>query len=51
MLNNFVRILGVFLLLLGFVLWGQLRSGAYVDEFGGHPDEAAHFVSALMVRD
>jgi len=51
MLNNFVRILGVFLLLLGFVLWGQLRSGAYADEFGGHPDEAAHFVSALMVRD
>ena len=34
MLNNFVRILGVFLLLLGFVLWGQLRSGAYADEFG-----------------
>lgn len=51
MLNKYSRPLGVFLLLLGLVLWGQQRSGANSDEFGGHPDEAAHFVSALMIRD
>lgn len=38
-------------MLFGLVLWGQHRSGAYEDEFGAHPDEAAHFVSALMIRD
>ena len=29
----------------------QLRNGAYRSEFGGYPDEAAHYVSGLMVRD
>ena len=50
-MNKLVRPVGIFLLLLGLVLWGQQRSGAFVDEFGGHPDEAAHFVSALMIHD
>lgn len=31
-------------------LWQRLGS-AYASEFGGHPDEAAHFVTGLMVRD
>ena len=50
-MNNSIRPVGIFLLLFGLVLWGQQRSGAYNDEFGAHPDEAAHFVSALMIRD
>lgn len=46
-----IRQAGLLLLLVGLVVWGQKRSGAYEDEFGAHPDEAAHFVSALMIRD
>jgi len=29
----------------------QWFGGAFTNGFGGHPDEAAHFISALMVRD
>ncbi len=29
----------------------QWLCGAYRSEFGGHPDEAAHYVTGLMVRD
>jgi len=29
----------------------QIITGAYEAEFGGHPDEAAHVVTGLMVRD
>jgi hypothetical protein len=29
----------------------QWLDGAYESEFGGHPDEAAHYVTGLMVRD
>jgi hypothetical protein len=29
----------------------QFSSGAYQSEFAGHPDEAAHVVTSLMVRD
>ena len=50
-MNPIIRQAGLLLLLLGLVVWGQKRSGAYQDEFGSHPDEAAHFVSALMIRD
>lgn len=31
-------------------LW-QWQSGAYRSEFGGHPDEAAHYVTGLFVRE
>ena len=31
-------------------LW-QRAGGAYHSEFGGHPDEAAHYITGLMVRD
>ncbi len=31
-------------------LW-QRAGGAYDSEFGGHPDEAAHYITGLMVRD
>lgn len=29
----------------------QFFGGAFSSEFGGHPDEAAHYVTGLMVRD
>lgn len=29
----------------------QLGAGAYLGEFDGHPDEAAHFMTGLMIRD
>ncbi len=29
----------------------QKAGGAYESEFGGHPDEAAHYVTGLFVRD
>jgi hypothetical protein len=31
-------------------LW-QRVGGAYASEFGGHPDEAAHYVTGLFIRD
>lgn len=33
------------------VLALQLAGGAYANEFGGHPDEAGHYVTGLMMRD
>lgn len=42
---------GAFLALLAEVVLLQWLGGAYGSGFGGHPDEAAHFVSSLMVRD
>jgi hypothetical protein len=29
----------------------QLLDGAYVNELGGHPDEAAHYVTGRRVAD
>jgi hypothetical protein len=40
-----------FVLSLGFVVLLQAAAGAYRSGFGGHPDEAAHLITALMVRD
>jgi hypothetical protein len=44
------------LLLVGLILFTlaillQWAGGAYRSEFGGHPDEAAHYVTGLMIRD
>jgi hypothetical protein len=45
------RVLGLsFLAFLGFAVLLQWRSGAFVAEFSG-PDESAHLVTSLMVRD
>lgn len=41
----------VFLAALLLALLSQWWSGAWRAEFGGHPDEAAHVVTGLMVRD
>ena len=41
----------VFSALVGIALFLQWQGGAYKSEFGGHPDEAAHYVTGLMIRD
>lgn len=43
--------LSVFLAALAAVVLLQWGSGAYQSEFGGHPDEAAHYITGLMMRD
>ena len=43
-------IMALVLFLAATVGW-QLQTGAYKSEFGGHPDEAAHYVTGLMIRD
>src|SRR5438874_11144897 len=40
-----------FAALLGFVVTLQVLGGAYASGFGGYPDEPAHLVTSLMVRD
>lgn len=46
-----VRVLLVFLIAFDLAFVGQKISGAYESEFGAHPDEAAHCVTGLFVRD
>ena len=53
LLKHRSALLAAILLVVAFdmaFLWQRL-GGAYPSEFGGHPDEAAHFVTGLMVRD
>src|SRR5438105_11655512 len=40
-----------FILLILAIVLSQSLSGAFASEAGGHPDEPAHFVTGLMVRD
>lgn len=49
--RSYVLSVVVFLVLFALTLGLQVRSGAYESDFGGHPDEAAHVVTGLMVRD
>ena len=42
---------GIFLFLLAFAIALQWAGGAYSAEFGGYPDEPAHYVTGLMIRD
>jgi hypothetical protein len=51
MANPHARRAAWFALFFLFAVFLQWRSGAYRSEFGGHPDEAAHYVTGLMVRD
>ncbi len=41
----------IFLAFLGIVVMLQMVSGAYRSEFGAYPDEPAHYVTSLMVRE
>jgi hypothetical protein len=43
--------IAAFAVLLGFVVALQALGGAYASGFGGYPDEPAHLVTSLMVRD
>jgi len=43
--------LAVLAALLGIVIVLQVLSGAYRAEFGAYPDEPAHYVTSLMLRD
>jgi hypothetical protein len=45
------RDLAIWFLLLCIVVCLQLLSGAYRSEFSGYPDEPAHYVTSLMLRD
>ncbi|MCS6951811.1 MAG: glycosyltransferase family 39 protein [Bryobacterales bacterium] len=47
LLRDLSVLAGFFLLVFGL----QWAGGAYRADFTGHPDEAAHFVTGLMVRD
>jgi hypothetical protein len=44
-------VLAVFVLLLAGTVLLQWLGGAYGSEFGGYPDESAHFITGLMLRD
>ncbi|MGH9876535.1 MAG: ArnT family glycosyltransferase, partial [Nitrososphaerales archaeon] len=44
-------LLAISLLFFSGVVGLQWLSGAYQNEFGGDPDEAAHYVTGLMMRD
>jgi hypothetical protein len=46
-----LRDLAVLVIFFGIVLYFQHISGSWRDEFGGHADEAAHYVTGLMVHD
>lgn len=39
------------LVFFGLTVFLQILSGAYHAEFAGYPDESAHYVTSLMVRD
>jgi Dolichyl-phosphate-mannose-protein mannosyltransferase len=43
--------IAVFIGFFGLVVALQILGGAYASGFGAHPDEAAHTVTSLMVRD
>lgn len=45
------RLVVVFAAFLFVVLLLQMASGAYRSEFGAYPDEPAHYVTSLMVRE
>jgi hypothetical protein len=40
-----------FLVLISIVIALQIHGGAYQSEIGGHPDEPAHYVTGLLIRD
>jgi hypothetical protein len=45
------RHLGIFLLLFATTVLLQWRAGCAAAEFSGYPDEAAHYLSGLLVKD
>src|SRR6202789_3395670 len=45
------RLLAVLAALLLTAILFQILGNAYGSEFGGYPDESAHFITGLMIRD
>jgi len=45
-----LRLAGVFCALVAAVAWVQIRAGAFTADLSG-PDESAHFVTGLLIRD
>ncbi len=41
----------IFLIYIGILTGLQWTNGAFKSEFGGHPDEAAHYITGLMFHD
>jgi hypothetical protein len=50
-LRTFLRMLVVFIITFDAAFLWQRFSGVHASEFGAHPDEAAHYVTGLFVRD
>lgn len=50
-LKKVLRFVGIVGLLAGAAGWLQWRGGVYQAELNGYPDEAAHLITGLMVRD
>ena len=50
-LTGFIHSLVIISAFLLIILFLQFLSGAYSSEFGGYPDEPAHYVTSVMVRD
>jgi hypothetical protein len=51
LLGNYLALFLVCLLFFTSEVYLQWTGGAFRSEFGGHPDEAGHYVTGLMVRD
>lgn len=51
MTSRFARGLLIFALLMAAVVTLQWLAGAYSSELSGYPDEPAHYVTGLMIRD
>jgi hypothetical protein len=50
-LRSFVRIIIVFIVVFDVAFLWQKLSGAHTSEFGGYPEEGAHCVTGLFIRD
>ena len=49
--NKKIKLFIIFLFFMILAISLQVANKSYDSEFGGHPDEAAHFVTGLMVHD
>ena len=49
--RNWARLIIVFVVAFDLAAFWQWMGGAYQSEFGGHPDEGAHYVSGLAMQD
>src|ERR1043166_10128302 len=49
--RGWVRLLIAFVVAFDIAAFFQWADGAFQSEFGGHPDEAAHYVNGVRVRD